>query len=351
MKYQLTQPDIDLGKEGGQWRHGYIPLNAAAVRIKANGYASKGGADLPQSKLSDRPKLDTKTGIVTSGNITLGRVFKTRELNPSVRGGAYREVWSARSRRGLGTSTHPTRGEAMSALTGAPHEPKKRTPQTKVKPLNHAQERRRLRLEAKAAGTTISQADAAERMFGTGSKQHKAAVAKEAVSGKKTTPVANVKPVQDGLFPERPGDKVITSGPGKGKTGDQWKKIVAQDAANTAKNRAERDKAMSDRRTKMVAERRSQAESDHPETAKAWPKGTAVSVGPDSAGSVPVGEGWTVSHVQRNGYVRVTSKSGFGLDVLPSQLTRKAKRPTADEKRRAEDVRAHARTQARKAKS
>ena len=45
MKYRL----IDLGKDGSEWRHGYIPLNAQAVALKEHHHPSSSGA--PSLKL------------------------------------------------------------------------------------------------------------------------------------------------------------------------------------------------------------------------------------------------------------------------------------------------------------
>lgn len=49
---------IDLGKEGGRWKHGYIPLNAAATRIKSHGYGHGGANGLSENHLNNPDKID-----------------------------------------------------------------------------------------------------------------------------------------------------------------------------------------------------------------------------------------------------------------------------------------------------
>lgn len=65
---QLMSRDIDLGAGGAKWRHGWVPLNAQAVAIKARG-AKGGGSKSRLSTSTARPsrlKLKSDKGRVST---------------------------------------------------------------------------------------------------------------------------------------------------------------------------------------------------------------------------------------------------------------------------------------------
>lgn len=118
MTYQLA--DIELGKDGAEWKHGYIPLNAEAIKLKNHGSMPKSGKYFDKrtghpTKFDKKGRRTSRTGYLSNKDGDRTEVTYNRKSIGTIlpRGKGFTAVHRT---QGDDESNHRTKEAAMAAI-------------------------------------------------------------------------------------------------------------------------------------------------------------------------------------------------------------------------------------------